>query len=174
MHRVLDGDTVLLTDGRIIRYNAIDTPERGEPFYSEARNYNSRLVAGRVVELEFDLDRHDGKRLLAYVYVRRSARRVFVNGELVAQGLARVYLHPPNLRYAPLLIDLQTKARKARKGIWSRYRPTKPVIGNRRTLAFHRLTCPFAKTMSRRNRVPFADSNQALDRGFHPCRSCRP
>ncbi len=172
--RVIDGDTVVLSDGRVVRYAAIDTPEMGEPYYKEARARNSFLVANRVVELEFDLERSDGKRTLAYVFVGGPQRRIFVNGVLVREGLARVYLHPPNYRYAQALIALQKEARRAKRGIWSRYRPTRPIIGNARTLTYHRPNCPFTRRTSRRNRVFFSNSDGALDRGFHPCRSCRP
>ena len=34
--KVVDGDTIELTDGRRVRYIGINTPERGQPFYDEA------------------------------------------------------------------------------------------------------------------------------------------
>ena len=51
MQRVIDGDTVVLADGERVRYIGMDTPERGEPFFDEATEYNRRLVEGRRVQL---------------------------------------------------------------------------------------------------------------------------
>jgi micrococcal nuclease len=98
--KVVDGDTVVLSDGRTVRYIGIDTPEHGQPYFDAARNFNRKLVLGKPVELEFDLERYDHYgRLLAYVFVRdEKGRRVFVNAEMVRNGFARTYTKPPNVR----------------------------------------------------------------------------
>lgn len=44
---VIDGDTILLEDGRKVRYIGINTPGRDQPFYSESTDLNRRLVAGK-------------------------------------------------------------------------------------------------------------------------------
>ena len=68
--RVVDGDTVELADGRKVRYLGINTPERGQPFYQEATDFNAELVAGKKVRLEFDVDTIDKYgRTLAHVFV---------------------------------------------------------------------------------------------------------
>ena len=70
MQRVIDGDTVQLTDGRLVRYVGIDTPEvrrrvgetwvlDPEPFAEVAMEANRRLVEGRRVRLEYDVQTHD-------------------------------------------------------------------------------------------------------------------
>jgi micrococcal nuclease len=175
--KVVDGDTVVLSDGRTVRYIGIDTPEHGQPYFDAARNFNRKLVLGKPVELEFDLERYDRYgRLLAYVFVRdEKGRRVFVNAEMVRNGFARTYTKPPNVRYADLFVQLQEEARKHRRGLWSVYRPTRqPVIGNRNTRTFHRLNCPLARRISPRNRIRFPNADAALQAGFHPCRECQP
>ena len=49
--RVIDGDTIVLKGGQRVRYIGIDTPEKGRPYYLEAKKENERLVLGkRVVE----------------------------------------------------------------------------------------------------------------------------
>jgi len=40
--RVIDGDTVVLENGEHVRYIGIDTPERGRPYYAEAKRENER------------------------------------------------------------------------------------------------------------------------------------
>ncbi|MCS7188128.1 MAG: thermonuclease family protein, partial [Armatimonadota bacterium] len=125
--KVVDGDTIVLSDGRTVRYIGIDTPERGQPFYEAARNFNRKLVQGKIVELEFDVERYDHHgRLLAYVFLRdKSGRRIFVNAEMVRNGFARTYTKPPNVKYADLFVKLQDEARANKRGLWSVYKPTR-------------------------------------------------
>jgi len=175
--KVVDGDTVVLSDGRTLRYIGVDTPERGQSFYEAAKNFNRKLVQGRVVELEFDIERYDRYgRVLAYVFVRDAkGRRIFVNAELVRNGFAKVYTKPPNVQYADLFVRLQEEAREKRRGLWSVYRPTRsPVIVNFRTKVFHRPTCPSVRQISPQNRLRLPNAEIALERGFVPCRECQP
>ena len=124
VERVIDGDTVVLVGGRTVRYIGIDTPERGEPYYEEAREANRHLVEGEVVRLELDEEEKDRYgRTLAYVY----ADDIFVNMELVKQGYARAYPYPPNVKYENTFSNAEDKARQKRIGIWSS-RPKRPGI----------------------------------------------
>ncbi|MFH1779477.1 MAG: thermonuclease family protein [Candidatus Omnitrophota bacterium] len=113
--RVIDGDTVALKGGQRVRYIGIDTPEKGRPYYLEAKKENERLVLGKKVRLEFDVEKQDKYgRTLAYVYVGN----VFINAELVKNGYAMVYTCPPNVKYAKTFLALQREARKAKRGLW--------------------------------------------------------
>ncbi len=113
---VVDGDTVELADGRRVRYIGINTPERDQPFYQEATDLNRRLVEGKDVTLEFDLDTFDRYgRTLAYVF----AGDVFVNLEIVRQGYASVYTVPPNVKYDRQFLAAQREAREAGRGLWA-------------------------------------------------------
>ena len=182
--KVVDGDTVVLSDGRTVRYIGIDTPEKGQPFYDVATNFNRRLVKGKEVELEFDIQRYDRYgRLLAYVFVKDGkGKRIFVNAELVKNGYATVYTVPPNVKYTDLFVKLQEEARKKGLGLWVVYKGSSfskstvssPVVGNSRTLIFHRPNCQYASRMSPRNRVNFSSAEGALRKGFRPCRVCNP
>ena len=83
--KVIDGDTVELSSGEKLRYIGIDTPEKKEPFYSEAKNYNRRLLEGKKIKIELDVQENDKYgRLLGYVYVDG----IFVNAEMLKAGLA--------------------------------------------------------------------------------------
>jgi hypothetical protein len=68
---VVDGDTIDVSDGSTVRLIGIDTPERGQCGYAEARDHLARLVGGKVVTLvpgaREDADRY--RRLLRYVQV---------------------------------------------------------------------------------------------------------
>lgn len=126
VEKAVDGDTVRIKGGRLIRYIGIDAPELRKkidgtwvydphPFSKESYEMNRRLVEGKIVRLEYDKERTDKyNRSLAYVY----AGDIFVNGELVRMGLAKVSIYPPNTRYTDLLASLEKEARKAKRGIW--------------------------------------------------------
>jgi len=123
---VIDGDTIELSSGEKVRYIGIDTPEVREktqegwvykpgPFGEEAKEFNRRLVEGKRVRLEFDVQKKDKfKRTLAYVY----AGEMFVNLEMVRQGFAMIYTYPPNLKYLELFLDAQKEARENKRGLW--------------------------------------------------------
>jgi micrococcal nuclease len=120
--RVIDGDTIVLVNGEKIRYLGIDTPEtrfspRGPQYYAdEATAANRRLVEGKNVRLEFDVERRDiYGRLLAYVFVDT----IFVNAELVRGGYAKTLFFRPNNRYRALLSKLERESREAGLGMWA-------------------------------------------------------
>ena len=118
---VYDGDTIKLDNGEKVRYLGIDTPEMNynnppaEYFAEEAKKFNMNLVDKRKVRLEFDAVKRDKyNRLLAYVY----ANDIFVNTKMIEEGYAKVYIIPPNVKYADDFLDIQNKARVEKKGIW--------------------------------------------------------
>ena len=114
--RVYDGDTILLEDGRKVRYLGINSPEFQEPFYLKAKRSNDSLVMGREIWLEFDQERTDSYgRVLAYVY----AGNEMVNARLVQEGLAHAFFIGPNRKHHALLLRLQAEAQQRKVGIWS-------------------------------------------------------
>ncbi len=123
--RVIDGDTIEVDiDGTIykIRYIGIDTPELQDkrPEFSalaqEATRLNRELVEGKTVRLEKDISETDKyERLLRYVYVDD----IFVNAELVRQGLAWAKVYEPDIKYLDYLEELETEAKQAGRGLWA-------------------------------------------------------
>ena len=120
--RVIDGDTILLSNGEKVRYIGINTPEvhhptRGkEPYGEVAAEANRRLVEGKTVRLEFDVRQRDKYgRLLAYVYVDGQ----MVNRTLVRDGYAEVATYPPNVRHQDEFLKLQREAREQSRGLWA-------------------------------------------------------
>lgn len=122
--RVVDGDTVHVRVGERlekVRYIGVNTPEvhhprKGEePGGREAHAVNRRLVEGKRVRLELDVQSHDRyRRLLAYVW----AGETMINAELIRLGYAQVMTIPPNVRHQALFLKLQRDARESRRGLW--------------------------------------------------------
>jgi micrococcal nuclease len=118
LQSVYDGDTIK-AGGRVIRYIGIDTPEKNEPFYSEASQRNAELLRGKEVKIVVCKGEPEDRygRTLAWVY----ADGVLVNGELLAEGLARtLIISPCGLEKFSLLKRLERKAIRARRGIWKK------------------------------------------------------
>ena len=115
--RVYDGDTVLLEDGRKVRYLGINAPEYQEPFYLKAKRLNESLVLGHEIRLEFDQEKTDSYgRVLAFVY----AGDQMVNARLIQEGLAHAFFIGPNRKHNALLLRLQGEAQQRKDGIWKR------------------------------------------------------
>ncbi len=53
VERIVDGDTVVLHNGTIVRYVGITSPETGEPFEKEATEANRKLVEGKIVNPKY-------------------------------------------------------------------------------------------------------------------------
>jgi micrococcal nuclease len=124
---VNDGETLTLTDGTIVRLIGAKAPMapagwRGDtpwPLVSEAKDALAQLATHAEVELHYGgtrADRHD--RALAQVFVVKGDERVWLQGELVAKGLARVYSFPDNRACVSDLLAREAAAREKRLGVW--------------------------------------------------------
>ena len=124
--RVVDGDTVALTDGRHVRLVQIDTPEvyfSAECYGKEASTITKHLLPpGTAVRLlrEPKTDAVDSYgRLLRYVV--RVRGDVNINVQLVRVGAAAPYFYDYRRgRYAGLLVRLARHARSRHLGLWGR------------------------------------------------------
>ena len=82
----------------------------------EASSFTKRLVEGKKVRLEFDVEKHDRYgRLLAYVYLEDGT---FVNGKIVEEGYAQVMTIAPNVKYAQVFLKSEREARQKGRGLW--------------------------------------------------------
>lgn len=127
--QVVDGDTLVLDDGREVRLVGIQAPKLplGRagfvtwPLAEEAREALAELTAGRRVGLGYggtQRDRHG--RVLAHLHVLDGPRSgLWLQGEMLAHGLARVYSFPDNRALVAEMLALERAARVARRGIWA-------------------------------------------------------
>lgn len=116
--RVVDGDTIVLENGSVVRYVGITAPGNKEPFEKEATQENKKLVEGKSVSLEYDNYKGDKfGRILAYLIV--DGKNISV--ELARKGLAQVviYQHKKPFIYQNHLLKAQEEAKKKKLGIWS-------------------------------------------------------
>lgn len=110
---VIDGDTIKLKDGKVVRLLGINAPEVDEECYQESREELKSLLKGNIIRLESDSTEIDTYgRLLRYVFVDD----VFVNGEMVRLGYAKVFGNAD--KYSDFLLEMEDKAKKAKRCIW--------------------------------------------------------
>jgi len=121
--KVYDGDTILLTNGKKIRFLGINTPEvegrnkSEQAGGEEAKYWLKRRLRNRKVRLEVDVEKKDKYgRLLAHIFTEDKQH---INLELVQQGLASVSIYPPNLKYTQQLLKAEQQAEQNQLGIWA-------------------------------------------------------
>ncbi len=137
--RVVDGDTLLLTNGERVRLIGVDTPEvhESKKLYRDAQRtgrdiktikalgkrasaFTKSLVDMKEVRLEFDqANAHIGHRdkygrILAYVYLKDG---IFVNAEIVRQGYRFAYTRFP-FKYMEEFRRYEREAREDKRGLW--------------------------------------------------------
>jgi micrococcal nuclease len=174
---VNDGDTIVLADGRNVRYIGINAPEidhgiqKAEPYGYKAKNYNKKMVLSTMIRLEIDKERYDQYgRLLAYIFLKDGK---FVNKAMIEQGYAYLLPRRPNVRYNKVLLQSQRNAMSAKQGIWRNWKEKESgYLGSRRSKRFHYKTCPFGKRIGKTNKIFFSSKWDAFWAGFAPCKRC--
>jgi micrococcal nuclease len=174
--RVIDGDTVELTGGDKLRLLSIDTPENGERFHDEARDYLAKLAIGKPARVEYADTRRDRYgRLLGYLYIDDT---LFVNEALIDSGLAYVYLFKDNdrdRREVKDLISAQRNAIDKRSALWSlTYEREEYYVANRSSFRVHRPSCESVEDIKPEHLRRFSTREEALTEGLSPCRNCKP
>lgn len=110
--KVLDGDTIELSNGMSLRMVGIDAPNRGEEKYDEVAEYVRELIEGEQVFIEYDAYQTDKfGRALGYVFEKclnslgcKDGKRM-INWLLVKKGMAKVETYEDRrpLKYEDLL-----------------------------------------------------------------------
>jgi micrococcal nuclease len=95
----------------------IDTPEIGECYYQEAKDFLRSKIDNQEVVLESDItDTDKYGRLLRHVFVETDTGREHVNYQLVEQGFAEVLPIPPDRAYRSEFKAAETAAKNERRG----------------------------------------------------------
>ena len=119
--RVLDGDTIEIDNGNIVRLLGIDSPEQGECYYSEAKEELTELVLEEEIRMEKDIFGADiFGRLLRYVFLPEGdfSNDVFVNDYLLTNGLADTLFMSNSQKYHDILIHSRNEAVTSERGMW--------------------------------------------------------
>lgn len=128
--RVIDGDTVELSDGRKVRLIGVNTPEsttRTEQFGKEASAYTKSKLEGQKVYLQKDVSETDRYgRLLRLVWLdvptdvmnEQEIRKKMFNADLVLNGYAQPSTYAPDVTYSEYFKKFAREARENNKGLW--------------------------------------------------------
>ena len=123
VHRVIDGDTIIIEKDIEIRLIGVDAPEQGECYYQEAKDALIQLVQGEYVNIEKSFDAKDNfGRLLRYVSVVEEnpfLDNTFVNKYMIEKGYAGLMPKTINTEYWDTLESSRNEARRQNIGIWS-------------------------------------------------------
>ena len=124
VQRVVDGDTLRLSDGRSVRMIGLNTPELGkkgrsdEPFAVAAYKHLEALVAasdGRVRLLPGKESKDHYGRTLAHVYGADGAN---LEAQMLAEGLGFQVAVAPNVDLVACQQAAEQSARQAGLGVW--------------------------------------------------------
>lgn len=125
--RVIDGDTFVLSDSQHVRMLGVNCSEvarqnkQPEPCSNQAAQKTKSLIEHKTIKLTFDGKAFDiFGRLLAYVWLTNSMGKdsIFVQAELLKNGLARISYYTKEKRYYSIFYNLRNTARKKNLGIW--------------------------------------------------------
>lgn len=129
VEKVISGDTIAVKGIGKVKYIGVAAPKGsisgkgGERFWKKSLEKNRELVVGKWVRFDLDQRRQDKLgRYLAYVFVQNEynlMEELFINGEMLRLGLARLEESTVNTKYIKRLEALENRARGQGVGIWS-------------------------------------------------------
>lgn len=106
--RVIDGDTVV-SENQTIRLLGINTPERGEKYYEEAKEFVEKRILNKTVKLVYGEDKKDlYRRTLAYIYFNGTN----INKEIIEKGYGNIYFPSGKDKYYEDFLDAWNKCIK--------------------------------------------------------------
>lgn len=159
VREVIDGDSVLLTDGRQVRFIGVNTPERAkegrvaEPLADAARAALIGYLASGDdrIALDFDSELQDRYgRLLAHVFLPDGAS---LSARLIRDGWGLAIAVPPNLALQECYRLAEQEARTRRRGVWA-----DAYYGARDAGALETRTTGFMRVKGRLDRIGFSRS----------------
>lgn len=125
---VVDGDTVVLGDGRQVRLPGLQAPKlplgrkgfKAWPLGGASKAYLQKLLSGRDVFLRYGGARRDRHgRVLAHLYRDDGGgKETWVQGAMLSAGMARMYTFPDNRALVADMRVREAEARRADRGIW--------------------------------------------------------
>ena len=183
--KVVDGDTIYLSNGEKVRLVGVNTPEKGVSGYLASKRFVEKLCLNKEVGINVDDRKYRDKygRTLAVVIVDGKN----LNEMLLKEHLAEVMYIPPS-EFSPYKwagtaqISDSTSYTTTTTKIQSNQEEQKTVsttssggyIGNLNSHKFHVVDCEGVKKMSEKNKVYFKSRQDALNEGYVGCKMCNP
>jgi len=112
--RVIDGDTLVLTNDQIIRLKGINTPEKSMPYDIPAKELLIKLVDNKSIQIESHGTGRYGRTL---AYLSRDGKSI--NEEILKQGLATLFYYGKDKNYKEFK-QAEEFARLNRLGLWKK------------------------------------------------------
>lgn len=191
---VSDGDTLKIMRDRKaekVRLFGIDSPESQQDFGQNAKKFTADMVLWKTVSVKpVDSDRYG--RLVGIVAIDGT----ILNEELLRAGLAWFYALYCRESICSKWKTIQEQAKSLKNGLWADSNPKPPwefrksdefnvssgktsslipeakYHGNVSSMVFHQPDC---KDYNCRNcKARYITREEALSKGFHPCRLCQP
>lgn len=120
--RIIDGDSILVTDSKDIEYEVqlegIDAPEAKQEFGKESTEALSKMLKDKSVKLTWK-SKDNFDRLLAQVYDGEK----HINTEMLKAGMA---WHFKKYNKDESLAKVESEAKEAKKGLWAKESPMAP------------------------------------------------
>ena len=165
--RIIDGDTIIINTSEHVRLSGIDTPETGECYYQEAKQFLFAIAINKEVYLEQDItnkDKYD--RLLRYIY----RNGTFVNGILVEQGYAKVFdAYKDETRRYLQLKRLEDTAITNQLGLWKCPPKNCLYVGSKNSDKYYPPECRIARRIKPENQLCFTSEAQVRNRTQGKC-----
>lgn len=133
--RVIDGDSLVLSDGLVVRLVSIEAPSLGSrdrdamPYSEDAKAELERLALGRRVQLYYPgLTQDRYERALAQVFATDEAGNdIWINETLVREGAAWVRVYADTMVGSDALWAAEDIARGNSAGIWGASSPVSSI-----------------------------------------------
>ena len=130
--RIIDGDTLVLNGGQVVRLVSIEAPRTAsrdrpeDPYGEQSRELLTQLALGREVQLYYSgLTEDRYERALAQVTLKtESGEMIWLNEEMVARGGAWVRIFPDTGAGSRGLWEAETTARQVGTGVWATLDPS--------------------------------------------------
>lgn len=139
--KVIDGDTITILNNNKqikIRLYGIDAPEKKQPYGNKAKQFLSKFIFNKMVDIEpFNTDRY-GRVVAIITYSEVKGNSYIINEELIKNGMAWVYEKYCKEPYKYKWLILQEKAKINKIGLWTQNNPNNPEDFRKHNKKSHR------------------------------------
>ncbi len=112
--RIIDGDTLQLDNSEKVRLLGINTPEKNQQLYQEAKQFLTNLVENKTIQIESKGPDKYG-RILAYIFLQNQN----INTQILSSGLATLYYYDHDNHYEESK-QAEEFARLNNLGLWKK------------------------------------------------------